>query len=181
MGNTYNMQPNIIPYNGIFPKIAKDTFIAPGAQIIGDVELGDQVGIWFNCVLRGDVAKIRIGNRTNIQDGTVIHVTRGGHPTIIGSGVTVGHGAILHACSLKDSSFIGMGAIILDDAVVESGAMVAAGTLVPPGKIIRTGQIWAGNPARYLRDLSQEESAFIKKSENNYVKHVSEYLEQLSS
>ena len=103
-------------------------------------------------------------------------VTRNGHPTIIGNGVTVGHKTVLHACRLEDSSFIGMGAVIMDDVVVESGAMVAAGALVPPRKIVKSGQIWAGSPAKYFRDLTPEESAFIKKSEENYVKHVEEYL-----
>ena len=171
------MKASILQYKGILPRIAGDSFIAPGAQIIGDVEIGNHSGIWFNCVLRGDVAHIRIGDRTNIQDGTIIHVTRGGHPTIIGTGVTVGHNAILHACRLEDGSFVGMGAIIMDDVVVESGAMVAAGSLVPPRKIIKSGQIWAGNPAKYLRDLTTEEAAFIKQSEENYVKHASEYLQ----
>lgn len=170
------MKANIMPYKGILPKIAKNSFIAPGSHIIGDVEIGSQAGIWFNCVIRGDVAEIRIGDRTNIQDGTVIHVTRGGHPTIIGSGVTVGHKATLHACRLEDGCFVGMGAIIMDDVVVQTGAMVAAGALVPPRKIVKKGEIWAGNPAKFLRNLTPEESAFIKKSEENYVKHVEEYL-----
>lgn len=175
------MKANILPYKGILPKIAKDAFIAPGAQIIGDVEIGSKVGIWFNCVVRGDVAEVRIGDRTNIQDGTVIHVTRGGHPTIIGKGVTVGHNAMLHACRLEDGCFVGMGATIMDDVVVEFGAMVAAGALVPPRKIVKSGQIWAGNPAKHLRDLTPEESAFIKKSEENYVRHAEEYLAEIAT
>ncbi len=166
----------LLPYKGIFPQVWKDSFIAPSADIIGDVEIGSQCGIWFNCVIRGDVAKIRIGDRTNIQDGTVIHVTRDGHPTIIGSGVTIGHNALLHACTLQDSCFVGMGAIIMDDAIVESGAMVAAGTIITPGKIVKSGQLWVGNPGKYVRDLSEEEVAHIKVSEENYVKHVKEYL-----
>lgn len=170
------MERKFIEYNGIAPKISHDAFIARGSHIIGDVEIGSKTGIWFNCVIRGDVAQIRIGDRTNIQDGTVIHVTRNGHPTIIGSGVTVGHKALLHACKLEDSSFVGMGAIIMDDVIVESGAMVAAGALVTPNKIVKKGQIWAGNPAKYFRDLTEQEAAFIKISENNYVKHVEEYL-----
>lgn len=157
------------------PKICKSSFIAPSADIIGDVEIGSETGVWFNCVIRGDVAFVRIGNRTNIQDGTVIHVTRSGHPTIIGNGVTVGHNATLHACNLQDSCFVGMGAIIMDDVVIESGAMVAAGALVTPNKVIKSGQIWAGNPAKYFRDLTESEIKHIKTSENNYVKHVEEY------
>lgn len=164
-------------YKGISPKIAKDAFVAPSADIIGDVEIGSESSIWFNCVLRGDVAEIRIGKRTNIQDGTVIHVTRNGHPTIIGDGVTVGHNAMLHACKLESGSFVGMGATIMDNVIVQSGAMVAAGALVTPGKTVKSGQIWAGNPAKYFRDLTEEEAAFISISEKNYAIHAREYLE----
>lgn len=172
---------NIYSYKGIQPTIANNAFIAPSADIIGNVRIGYETGIWFGCVVRGDVAKIRIGNRTNIQDGTVIHVTRNGHPTIIGSGVTVGHKVLLHACTLEDSCFIGMGATIMDDVVVESGSMVAAGALITPGKTIPKGQIWAGNPGKYFRDLTEEEVAFIKTSEENYVKHVHEYIQEQGS
>ncbi len=164
-------------YKGTSPKIAKDAFIAPSADIIGDVEIGSECGIWYGVVIRGDVAEIRVGARTNIQDGTVIHVTRNGHPTIIGEGVTIGHRALLHACKLEDGCFIGMGATIMDDVVVETGAMVAAGAVVTPRKRIPKGQIWAGNPAKYFRDLTEQEAAFIKVSEQNYVKHVHEYLD----
>ncbi|MCE3233530.1 MAG: yrdA [Rickettsiaceae bacterium] len=170
------MTHKFLKYNGILPTVAHDAFIAPGSHIIGDVQIGSKSGIWFNCVLRGDVAEIRVGERTNIQDGTVIHVTRNGHPTIIGSGITIGHKVLLHACKLEDSCFVGMGATLMDDVLVESGAMVAAGTLVTPGKTVKKGQIWAGNPAKYFRDLTEAEAAFIKISENNYVKHAEEYL-----
>ena len=126
------------------PRIAPDAFIAPNAVIIGDVEIGSQTNVWFNCVIRGDVNTIRIGNRTNIQDGTVIHVTRKTGPTKIGSGVTIGHMVLLHACTLEDNSFVGMQSTIMDNAVVESGGMVAAGAIVTPNKRIPRGQIWAG-------------------------------------
>lgn len=175
------MTHKLIPYKGILPKIAADAFIAPSADIIGDVEIGSKTGIWFGCVLRGDVAEIRVGDRTNIQDGTIIHVTRGGHPTLIGSGVTIGHQALLHAAKLEDSCFVGMGATIMDDVLVESGAMVAAGALITPGKTVKKGQIWAGNPGKFFRDLTEAETAFIKISENNYVKHVEEYLAELGN
>lgn len=170
------MSGNSYKYKNTQPKIANNAFIAPSADIIGDVTIGEETGIWFGCVIRGDVAEVKIGKRTNIQDGTVIHVTRNGHPTIIGDGVTIGHRALLHACKLEDSCFVGMGATIMDDAVVESGAMVAAGALVTPGKIVKSGQIWAGNPAKYFRDLTKDEANFITTSEVNYVKHVHEYL-----
>jgi carbonic anhydrase/acetyltransferase-like protein (isoleucine patch superfamily) len=170
------MQPLILPYKGELPKISEKAFVAPSASIIGDVEIGAGSGIWFNCVVRGDVEWIKIGERTNIQDGTVIHVTRNGHPTRIGSGVTVGHSCILHACTLEDNSFVGMGALVMDDAIVESGAMLAAGAQLTPGKRVPKGQLWAGRPAKYFRDLTEEETKFIAISAENYYKHVNEYL-----
>ncbi len=170
------MKPLIIPYKSILPKIAADAFIAPGAAIIGDVVIGAKCGVWFNCTIRGDVAFVRIGERTNIQDGTEIHVTRNGHPTIIGSGVTIGHSCTIHAATLEDNCFVGMGALVMDDTVIESGAMLAAGAMLTPGKRIPKGQLWAGRPAKYFRDLTPEEVAFIPISAANYVKHVEEYL-----
>ncbi|MET0155029.1 MAG: gamma carbonic anhydrase family protein [Rickettsiales bacterium] len=166
----------MLPYSGVAPSIAQGAYVAPNAYVIGDVTVGSGSGIWFGCTVRGDVAYVRIGENTNIQDGTVIHVTRGGHPTIIGNGVTVGHKALLHACRLEDACFIGMGAIVMDDAVVETGAMVAAGALVTPGKRVPTGEIWAGNPARFFRMLTSAETTHIAASRDNYVAHVREYL-----
>ena len=167
--------PIILPYRGISPKIAPDAFIAPGAVIIGDVEIGSKANIWFGCVIRGDVQSIRIGEGTNVQDGTVIHVTRGDGPTIIGKGITIGHSALLHACILEDDCFIGMHSTIMDKAVVESGAMVAAAALIAPGKRVPTGQIWAGNPGKFLRNLSEKEAAFIGQSRENYIKLAGDY------
>ena len=175
-------KPYILPYQGeycpggITPTISPKAFIAPGAALIGDVHIGEDTGIWFGCVVRGDVNHIRIGARTNVQDGTIIHVTRNTAPTIIGSGVTIGHCVLLHGCTLEDNCFIGMRATLMDGAVVESGAMVAAGALVTPGKRIPTGQLWAGSPAKYFRDLSEEDRAFFPISAENYVKHAREYL-----
>ena len=162
------------------PHISASAFIAENATIIGDVTIGDETGIWYGCVVRGDVNLIKIGKRTNIQDGTVIHVWRNKElgATIIGDEVTVGHKAMLHACELQDRCFIGMGAIIMDKAVVEEGGMVAAGTLISPGKIVRSGEIWAGNPGRFFRKMTEEESNFIVESADNYVQHAIEYLEQ---
>ncbi len=170
------MSPVIMPYKNITPTIAKDAFIAGGAVVIGDVHIGAQSNVWFGCIIRGDVNCIRIGERTNIQDGTVIHVTRKTGPTIIGSGVTIGHSVLLHACTLEDDCFIGMHSTIMDGAVVESGAWVAAGAIVTPGKRIPKGQIWAGNPAKYFRDLKPEETAFIPISSNNYVELARDYI-----
>lgn len=165
----------ILPYKGIYPTIDERAFIAPGAVVIGDVHIGPETGVWFGVVIRGDVNRIRIGARTNIQDGTIIHVTRKTGPTTIGSGITIGHQVLLHACTLEDDCFVGMGATIIDDAVVESGAFVAAGSVVTPRKRILKGQMWGGNPAKYMRDLTPEEAAFIPVSAENYVKHVHEY------
>jgi carbonic anhydrase/acetyltransferase-like protein (isoleucine patch superfamily) len=152
----------IIPYNGKTPKIANDAFIAHNATIIGDVEIGSKSSIWFGCVLRGDVNYIRVGNNTNIQDGTIIHVSRYEGPTIIGNGITIGHQALLHACTLEDHCFIGMASQIIDKAIVESKAMVAAGSLVTPRKIVKTGELWAGIPAKLLRELKPEETEYIR-------------------
>ena len=175
-------QPYILEYRGeyhptgIRPIISPQAFIAPGAAIIGDVEIGEDSGVWFGCTIRGDVNRIRIGSRTNIQDGTTIHVTRETGPTTIGSGVTIGHAVLLHACTLQDNCFIGMRATIMDGAIVESEAMLAAGALLTPGKRIPRGQLWAGSPAKYFRDLTPEDIAFFPISAENYVKHAREYL-----
>ncbi len=166
----------IRPFRNILPRLGKNVFIAEGAAVIGDVHIGDESNVWFGCVIRGDVNTIRIGARTNIQDGTVIHVTRQTGPTSIGSGVTIGHSVLLHACTLEDDCFIGMHSTIMDGAVVESGGWVGAGAIVTPGKRIPKGQIWAGNPARYLRDVKPDEAAFIAISARNYTELAAEYL-----
>jgi len=169
------MKPIILPYNNILPQIDKTAYVAPGSAIIGDVKIGKNSTIWFNCTVRGDVEPIVIGDYTNVQDGTVIHVTRGGGKTFIGSYVTIGHRAIIHAATLQDYSFVGMGATIMDDVVVESGAMVAAGSLVTNGKIIKSGEIWAGSPAKFFRKLTEEETKYIEISAKNYARHADEY------
>ena len=151
------------------PKIHASAFIAPSASIIGDVEIGEGSNIWYNCVLRGDVNDIKIGARTNIQDGTVIHVTTDFSGTFVGDDVTVGHSVILHACRIENHGFVGMGSIVMDGAVVESFAMLAAGSLLSPGKRVPTGQLWAGRPAKFMRDLTEEDLAYIKWSAPHYV------------
>lgn len=165
----------IIPYKGIYPKIDSSAFIAPNCSIIGDVTIGKQVGVWFNTVIRGDVEPITIGDYTNIQDGSVIHVTRRKAKTTIGSFVTIGHKALLHGCTVHDYAFIGMGSILLDLAVVEPKAMLAAGSVLTPGKVVKTGELWAGNPAKFMRNLSDEEMNFFAISAENYRIHVEEY------
>ncbi len=178
---------NILTYRGVVPQIDETAFIASTAIISGDVVIGKNVGVWYGCVIRGDVAKIRIGDYTNIQDNTVIHVTRANHaqnktgdeggPTIIGKGVTIGHSAIIHACIIEDYAFIGMGSIIMDLARVEKYGMLAAGAVLTPGKVVNSGQIWAGNPAKYFRDLNQKELDYIKTSAENYMELAAEYKE----
>ena len=178
------MKPIILPYKGefssllIYPRIDSEAYIAPGSSVIGDVVIGEDSSVWFNCTLRGDVNQVRIGKRTNIQDGSVVHVTRHTGPTFIGDEVTVGHGVMLHACELKDQSFVGIGAVIMDEAVVESHAMVAAGALVTPGKRVPSGELWAGSPAKFFRKLSDEEIKHISDSADNYVRLSREYMDQ---
>lgn len=166
----------ILPYKSVVPTLHETVFVARNAVVIGDTHIGADSNIWFGVTIRGDVHEIRIGARTNIQDNSVVHVTRGTGPTYIGDDVTIGHGAVIHACSIGDLCLIGMGAVLLDNCVVESGAMVAAGALVTPNKVVKSGQLWGGSPARYMRDLTPEETAFLKISANNYVALSREYL-----
>ena len=157
------------------PKIASNSFIAPSADIIGDVEIGEDSNIWFGCTLRGDVNDIKIGKRTNIQDGTVIHTTTDFQGTYIGDDVTVGHAAILHACTVEDLGFVGMQALVMDGAIVRSKGMLAAGAMLTPGKEVPSGQLWAGRPAKYMRDLTKEELEFLNWSANHYVSLARDY------
>ena len=166
----------ILPYRGVMPTIDPTAFIADNAVIIGDVHIGPESNIWFGCILRGDVHEIRIGRRTNIQDGSVIHTTRNVSGTYIGDDVTVGHMSLLHACTVETNAFIGMGAIVLDEAVVEGGAMVAAGALVSPKKRVPKGQLWAGRPAKFMRELTKEDLDFFPVSADNYVRLSREYM-----
>jgi carbonic anhydrase/acetyltransferase-like protein (isoleucine patch superfamily) len=147
----------IFSLDGVTPKVAPDAFIAPTAAVIGDVEIGAETGVWFHCLVRGDMNLIRIGARTNIQDGTVIHVDSGAFSTHIGDDVTVGHNAVIHACTLMNRAFVGIAATVLDGAVIEEGGMLAAGGLLTPGKRIGPMELWAGAPARLLRIMSPEE------------------------
>jgi carbonic anhydrase/acetyltransferase-like protein (isoleucine patch superfamily) len=149
----------IFSLDGVTPKVAPDAFVAPSAAVIGDVEIGSESGIWFHCLVRGDLNIIRIGARTNIQDGTVIHVDSGGLATYIGDDVTVGHNAVIHACTLKNRAFVGISATVLDGAVIEEAGMLAAGGLLTPGKRIGPMELWAGAPAKLLRVMSPEERA----------------------
>lgn len=148
---------SIIPFNGIAPQIASDVFLASGARIIGDVHINKGSSIWFNVVVRGDVNSIRIGEGTNIQDGSVVHVTRKTYGTTIGNHCLIGHMAMIHGCELQDYSFVGLGAIVMDGCIVEENAMVAAGAMLTPGKIARANELWAGRPAKFIRKLTDED------------------------
>jgi gamma-carbonic anhydrase len=178
----------ILPFHNFQPRIAASAFIAPTAVVIGEVEIAEDCGIWFGCVLRGDGNVIRIGARTNIQDGTVIHVNqekdggrgKNGFACNIGADVTVGHLALLHACTLEDGSFVGMKACVMDGVVVETGGMVAAGALVTPGKRVRKGELWAGSPAKLMRALTPAEAEMFRWTVEHYVERARSYRATLA-
>ena len=164
-------------FQGKSPKIHETTFIAENAVVIGDVEIGENASIWYNCVLRGDVNYIRIGDRTNIQDGTIIHVSRGNDfPTIIEHNVTVGHSATIHGCYIETGSLIGIGAIILDGARIGKNSLIAAGSLVTPNTVIPERSFVMGTPARVKRELTDEEVNDLQKFWQNYIKLSEIYL-----
>lgn len=166
----------ILPFRDRFPRVAADAFVAPTAVLIGDVEIAPGASIWYGCVLRGDIAPIRVGRNANVQDGTVVHVSSLlPEGTRIGANVTIGHMALIHACTLEDGSFVGMKACVMDGAVVESGAWVAAGAVVTPSKRVPHGQLWAGTPARRLRDLSAEELGYIDALPGSYAELACEH------
>jgi carbonic anhydrase/acetyltransferase-like protein (isoleucine patch superfamily) len=167
--------PILLPYAGARPRLHPTVFAAPGCVVTGDVELGPESSLWFGTVVRGDVNTVRIGARTNVQDGTVIHVTTRTHPTVIGDDVTIGHRAVLHGCTVHDRCLIGIGAIVLDGAVVGPDAMVGAGALVPPGAVVPPGTLVMGQPARPRRPLTPEEIAFLRTSAANYVSYAARY------
>lgn len=166
----------IRPYRSIFPRIHSTAFVDESAQIIGDVEIGEESSVWMNVVIRGDVNTIRIGNRTNIQDGTVVHVMRQTHATIIGDDVTVGHATILHGCVIHDRCLIGMGALLLNGAEIAEDTIVAAGTLVPEGMKIPPRSLVMGRPAVRTRDLTDDDVATIKRYAEGYVGLRKDYL-----
>jgi carbonic anhydrase/acetyltransferase-like protein (isoleucine patch superfamily) len=169
------------PYQGRWPTLGARAFLAPGAHVCGDVDLGDDVSFWFHTVARGDVNTIRIGARTNIQDGTVLHVTHVRHPLVIGAGVVVGHQAVLHGCTIEDGALIGIGARVLDGAIVERGAQVGAGAVVAPGHRIQAGHLALGIPARVARPLTEEETRRIAGTCDRYAALKEEYRRNLGS
>lgn len=161
--------PTLLPFEGALPQLGDDVYVAPGAKVIGNVELGDEASVWYNAVLRGDLEKITVGARTNIQDGTVIHIESGEYATHIGEGVTIGHKALVHACTIGDNCLIGMGSIVLDGAHIPDNCLVAAGAVVTPGKTFPEGSLILGSPARAVRELSDDEIAGFVESADHYV------------
>ncbi len=166
--------PIILPVQDKYPEIPSDCFVAENATIVGEVTMGSSCSVWFNAVIRGDVHYIKIGNKVNIQDGAVIHATYQKSPTNIGNNVSIGHNAIVHGCTIQDNVLIGMGSIIMDDCIVESNSIIAAGAVVTKNTRVEAGSIYAGVPAKKVKDISEELiSGEIDRIANNYVKYSS--------
>jgi gamma-carbonic anhydrase len=180
IGKAANGGGMLYPFNGIWPTIAENCFIAPGSRIIGDVEIGAGSSVWFNVVIRGDVAKIRIGKNTNIQDGSVIHVSSGGINTTIGDNVLIGHMSLIHGSTIGDNAFIGFNAATMDNCHIEKNAMLAAGSLLSPGKRICESELWLGRPAKFSRIIDDETLIKLSKGVENYSKIAQEYLNEYS-
>jgi carbonic anhydrase/acetyltransferase-like protein (isoleucine patch superfamily) len=174
--------PLILPVKGIAPKFGNSCFIAPNATIVGEVEMGNDCSVWFNAVLRGDVNFIRMGNKVNVQDGAIIHCTYQKFGTTIGNNVSIGHNAIVHGCVIQDNVLVGMGAIIMDNAQIGSNSIIAAGAVVLENTIVEPGTIWAGVPAKKVKDISQElVNGQIDRIANNYLMYSSWFKETPSA
>jgi carbonic anhydrase/acetyltransferase-like protein (isoleucine patch superfamily) len=167
--------PIVRPFGGKQPRIDPSALVAEDAVVVGDVEIGAESSLWFGTVARGDVNFIRIGARTNLQDGTIVHVTSGTHPTVIGDDVTVGHRVVLHGCTVHDRCLVGIGATVMDGAVVGPDAMIGAGALVAPGTVVPPRTLFLGAPAKAKRALTDEEVAFLLRSARNYVGYARQY------
>lgn len=174
-----NDEVKIFPYQGVYPRIGENVFLASGVRIIGNVEIGKDSSVWYNSVVRGDVHYIKIGESTNIQDCSMLHVTNGKFPLNIGNKVTIGHSVSLHGCTLQDLCLIGIGAIVLDGAVVESNSMVAAGALVKQNFVVPAGKLVAGVPAKVIRDLTKNEIKDIEAGSARYVEYARITLKSL--
>ncbi|MCB4799306.1 gamma carbonic anhydrase family protein [Neotamlana laminarinivorans] len=171
--------PIIKPVNGKHPEIPNDCYIAENATIVGQVTVGNQCSFWFNAVVRGDVNYIKMGNKVNVQDGAVIHATYKTAPTTIGNNVSIGHNAIVHGCTIHDNVLVGMGSIIMDDCIIESNCIIAAGAVVTQNTHIKSGSIYAGVPAKKIKNISQELiSGQIDRIANNYIKYSSWFKEE---
>ena len=165
----------VLKYKGITPQLDASVYLAPSACVIGDVQVGEKSSLWFNVIVRGDINSIRIGKRTNIQDGTVVHVTRDTHPTVIGDDVTIGHNVTLHGCTLQDGVLVGIGAIVLDGATVGSSSLVAAGSLITPGTQIPPRSLVMGSPGRVKRVLTEEECKHLQTFSERYIQYQEVY------
>ncbi|MBG0760862.1 gamma carbonic anhydrase family protein [Vibrio cidicii] len=176
---------SIRSYKGIYPQIGARVYIDSSSVLVGDIHIGDDSSIWPLVAARGDVNHIRIGERSNIQDGSVLHVTHknaanpDGYPLLIGNDVTIGHKVMLHGCTIKDRVLVGMGAIVLDGVIIEEEVMIGAGSLVPPGKVLESGYLYVGSPVKQARPLTDKERAFLQKSADNYVQNKNDYLSQV--
>lgn len=164
------------PYRGTLPRVHESAYVDASAQVIGDVEIGPESSVWMNAVVRGDVHRIRVGRRTNVQDGTVVHVMKDTHPTTIGDDVTIGHAAIVHGCTLEDRVLVGMGAILLNGVTVGADSIVAAGTLLTEGTRIPPRSLVMGSPGRVKRALTEAEAASILQYSERYVGYRLDYL-----
>ncbi|USD41201.1 gamma carbonic anhydrase family protein [Vibrio sp. SCSIO 43135] len=173
---------SIRSYKGIAPQLGERVYIDESAVLVGDIKIGDDSSVWPLVAARGDVNHIHIGERSNIQDGSVLHVTHknkenpAGYPLLIGDDVTVGHKVMLHGCIIKDRVLVGMGAIVLDGAIIEEEVMIGAGSLVPPNKVLESGYLYVGSPVKQARPLSEKERAFLQKSSDNYVQNKNDYI-----
>lgn len=173
-------EPFILPHHGKWPEIDPSAFIAPSCDIIGEVSIGAESSVWFQCVVRADVNWIKVGKRTNVQDHTMLHVDRRGSPLTIGDEVTIGHRVTLHGCTVGNRCLIGMGAIIMNDAVIGDESIVAAGALITEGKVFPPRSLIMGMPAKLSRELKTEEVEFLSKSATNYVGDSREYIQTLA-
>lgn len=178
--NYQDKERKLFPYLELFPEIHPTVFLASGVKIVGDVKIGENSSVWYNCVIRGDVHYVKIGEMTNIQDCSMLHVTNGRYPLYIGSKVTIGHSVKLHGCTLQDLCLIGIGSIVLDGAVVETNSLVAAGSVVKPNFVVPSGKLVAGVPARIVRDLTDEEINDFEKSALRYKKYTEITIESLN-
>ena len=170
----------ISAFEGKSPSIAKSAYVAPGVTVIGEVSIAEQASIWFQSVLRGDINSISIGKGTNIQDGCLLHVTRK-NALLVGERVTVGHGAIIHACEIGNDCLIAMGAIVLDGAVVEDGCLIGAGALIPPGMVVKAGSLMLGSPAKFVRELNAEDRERIRHGAENYIEYAARFAAEIKS
>ncbi len=174
----------ILEFDGKYPQIAESAFIAPGACIIGDVTIGPEASVWYNCVLRGDIHRIEVGARSNVQDGSIFHVEgprpdTEGEPTIVGEDCVIGHMAVVHGCQLENRAFVGMGAVAMDGSRIAEGGMLGAGALLSPNKTIGPGEIWIGRPAKYYRTQDEAQIAKIRFQTQRYCQLAQKHLAQL--